>query len=121
MPGFSSVTSWLAGLPANDGSRYSMEGGRMPYAWPEDADFALLELDVLERECPVCGRMMHVCSHRHRRIHTLDGPLELICKLDQCPDPACPGHAKTKSPEREVAIALPKRAIGWDVLCWIGH
>jgi len=93
----------------------------MPYGWPEDADFASLELDVLERDCPACGRMKHVCSHRHRRIHTLDGPLELICKLDQCPDPACPGHAKTKSPEREVTIALPKRAIGWDVLCWIGH
>jgi len=22
---------------------------------------------------------------------------------------------------REITIALPKWAIGWDVLCWIGH
>ena len=26
----------------------------MPYAWPEDTDFALWELEVLDRNCPVC-------------------------------------------------------------------
>ncbi|GAC1451572.1 MAG: hypothetical protein NVSMB9_36560 [Isosphaeraceae bacterium] len=93
----------------------------MPYAWPEDTDFALWELDVLDRECPSCGRMMYVCDHRYRRVHTLDGPIQLVCKLNHCPDPRCPGHAKTKSPELEVTIALPKWAIGWDVFCWIGH
>ena len=53
--------------------------------------------------------------------HTLQGPVELLCRLDRCPDPDCPGHAKTKSPETEVTLALPKWAIGWDVFCWIGH
>jgi hypothetical protein len=98
-----------------------MEEGRMPYAWPEDTDFALWELEVLDRDCPFCGRMMYVCDHRNRRVHTLDGPVQLVCKLNHCPDPRCPGHAKTKSPELEVTIALPKWAIGWDVFCWIGH
>lgn len=93
----------------------------MPYHWPADTDFALWELDVLDRDCSVCGRMMYVCDHRYRRVHTLEGPVELVCKLNHCPDPACAGHAKTKSPEFEVTIALPKWAIGWDVLCWIGH
>jgi hypothetical protein len=93
----------------------------MPYIWPEDTDFALWELDVLDRDCPTCGRMMHVCDHRYRRIHTLEGPVQLVCKLNHCPDPRCPGHHRTKSPELEVTIALPKWAIGWDVLCWIGH
>jgi hypothetical protein len=65
--------------------------------------------------------MMHICDHRYRRIHTLDGPVQLICKLNHCPDRACPGHAKTKSPELELTLALPQMAIGWDVLCWIGH
>jgi hypothetical protein len=65
--------------------------------------------------------MMHVCDHRYRRLHTLDGPVQLICKLNRCPDPTCPGHAKTKSPEVEITIALPQVAIGWDVFCWIGH
>jgi len=65
--------------------------------------------------------MMHICDHRHRRFHTLDGPVQLICKLNHCPDPTCPGHAKTKSPELEITLALPQVAIGWDVFCWIGH
>jgi hypothetical protein len=98
-----------------------MEAGGMSQRWPADTDFSLWELDVLDRDCPVCGRMMHICDHRYRRFHTLDGPVQLICKLNHCPDPACPGHAKTKSPELEITLALPKVAIGWDVLCWIGH
>src|SRR3954447_10080948 len=97
------------------------EFGRMAYRWPADTDFALRELDVLDRDCPACGRMMHVCDHRYRRLHTLDGPVQLICKLNHCPDRACPGHARTKSPELEITIALPQVAIGWDVFCWIGH
>jgi hypothetical protein len=98
-----------------------MEVGKMSYQWPTDTEFAVLELDVQVRDCPFCARMMHVCDHRYRHLHTLEGPLELVCKLNSCPDPKCPGHAKTKSPETEITIALPKWAIGWDVLCWIGH
>ena len=93
----------------------------MSYRWPADADFSLWELDVLGRSCPACGRMMHICDHRYRRFHTLDGPVQLICKLNHCPDPACPGHARTKNPELEITLALPQMAIGWDVFCWIGH
>lgn len=93
----------------------------MAYQWPADTDFSLWELDVLDRNCPVCGRKMHICDHRYRRFHTLDGPVQLICKLNHCPDRACPAHAKTKSPELEITLALPQMAIGWDVFCWIGH
>ena len=93
----------------------------MPYRWPADTDFAPLELDVLDRDCPACGRTMYICDHRYRRFHTLHGPVELLCKLNHCPDPRCPGHAKTKSPELEIALAPPRWAIGWDVFCWIGR
>src|SRR5215831_7066674 len=93
----------------------------MPYAWAKDTDFTPWKLDVLNRVCAVCGRGMYICDHRYRHFHTLEGPVELVCKLNHCPDPRCPGHAHTKSPELEVTIALPKWAIGWDVLCWIGH
>jgi hypothetical protein len=93
----------------------------MAYQWPADTDFSPWELDVLDRNCPSCGRMMHICDHRYRRFHTLDGPVQLICKLNHCPDPTCPGHAKTKSPELEITLALPQMAIAWDVFCWIGH
>ena len=98
-----------------------MERGTMPYRWPADTDFALLELDVLDRDCPVCGHRMYVCDHRYRHIHTLGGPVELVCKLNHCPDPRCSGHTKTISPEVEAMIAPPHWAIGWDVFCWIGH
>jgi hypothetical protein len=98
-----------------------MEVGRMPFKWPADTDFALWELDVIDRACPACGRMMYICDHRYRRLHTLGGPVQLVCKLNHCPDRLCPGHAKTKSPELEVTIAPPSWAIGWDVFCWIGH
>ena len=93
----------------------------MPYNWPADTDFALWELDVIDRACPACGRMMYICDHRYRRLHTLDGPVQLVCKLNHCPDRLCPGHARTKSPELEMTIAPPSWAIGWDVFCWIGH
>jgi hypothetical protein len=98
-----------------------MEGGKMPYNWPADTDFTPWELDVLDRDCPACGHMMYICDHRYRHFHTLEGPVELICKLNHCPDPRCPGHAKTKSPELEITIAPPYWAIAWDVFCWIGH
>src|SRR5947209_9946349 len=93
----------------------------MPHIWPEDTDFAQWELDVLDRDCPNCGHLMYICDHRHRHFFTLDGPVHLVCKLNHCPDPRCPGHARTVSPEVEPAIALPGWGIGWDVFCWIGH
>jgi hypothetical protein len=93
----------------------------MPYRWPTDTDFAPWELDVLDRHCSVCGRRMYICDHRYRHLHTLEGPVELVCKLNHCPDPHCPGHTKTKSPEIEATIAPPHWAVGWDVFCWIGH
>ena len=93
----------------------------MPHHWPEDTDFARLELDVLDRDCPFCGRLMYICDHRYRHFHSLEGPVELVCKLNHCPDVACHGHAKTRSPELEMTIALPRMAVGWDVFCWIGH
>ena len=93
----------------------------MAHRWPADTDFALWELDVIDRDCACCGRMMHICDHRYRRLFTLDGPVQLACKLNRCPNPLCLGHTTTKSPEIEPRIALPGWIIGWDVFCWIGH
>ncbi len=93
----------------------------MPHVWPKDTDFALWELDVLDRGCPACGRMMHICDHRYRHFYTLEGPVELVCRLNHRPDPRCPGHARTRSFEVEPTLALPGWGIAWDVFCWIGH
>jgi hypothetical protein len=92
-----------------------------PDRWPDDTDFVRWELDVLDRDCAFCGRRMSICDHRYRRFFTLDGPVQLVRKLNHCPDPHCAGPTKTKSPEIEATIAFPFWIIGWDVFCWIGH
>ena len=57
----------------------------MPYKWPLDTDFALWEFDVLDRACPACGRMMHICDHRYRRLLTLKGAVQLVCNSTIAP------------------------------------
>jgi len=93
----------------------------MPHRWAEGTEFVCLKLDVEDRACRRCGRKMHICDHRRHPIYTLEGPRELVCRLVKCPDPGCPGHHGTVSPERETAICLPRSILGWDVFCWIGH
>jgi hypothetical protein len=93
----------------------------MPHLWPADTVFARLELEPQDRSCSLCSRRLRLCDHRHRHLFTFDGPLHLICKLAHCPDPLCPGHYHTRSPEDELGIALPRWIIGWDVFAWIGH
>jgi hypothetical protein len=46
------------------------ETARRP-AWPEDAVFRRLVLDVESDSCEHCGATLHVCDHRFHRIHTL--------------------------------------------------
>src|SRR3954453_16089302 len=93
----------------------------MAYHWPADTDFALWELDVLDRDCPVCGRRMYICDHRYRRLHTLEGPVKLGWSPNPRPVPHWPGPSRTKSREIEASSAPPQWAIGWDVFCRIGH
>jgi len=91
------------------------------YLWPKDTSFRRLELITEHRDCPTCGRFMHICDHRHHPIHTLEGPVEIVSKLVHCPDSACKGHSTTVSPEAELQVALPYLAVGWDVFAWIGQ
>jgi len=93
----------------------------MRFRWPEDTAFRRLVLDVEQDGCAHCGRPLHVCDHRIRRIYTLRQPLELCCRLAHCSGPACPSRPHTLSPAAELALALPGWLIGWDVFCFIGH
>jgi MULE transposase domain len=93
----------------------------MRFTWPADTPFSQRVLTVEQRTCSHCARALHVCDHRRHRLFTLPGPLELVCKLARCPDPTCPGHAHTLSPQAEAQITLPWWTIGWDVFCWLGH
>jgi hypothetical protein len=89
--------------------------------WPEDTVFRRLVLDVESDSCEHCGAALHICDHRFHRIHTLQGPTELVCRLAHCSDRACPRRGETLSPAAELSLTLPWWLLGWDVFCWIGH
>jgi hypothetical protein len=93
----------------------------MAYRWPDETVFSRLELHVEEQWCQTCGGRLRVCDHRHRRVFTLHGPLQVVCKLVHCPDRVCPAHPRTLRPEAETALAMPWWVLGWDVVCWLGH
>lgn len=93
----------------------------MPYHWPKPTEIPQLILVPDERDCPLCGRFMHICDHREHKIFTMKGPLLLINKLIHCPDLACPGNKKTWSPKEELNITMPWWVVGWDVFAYIGH
>jgi hypothetical protein len=93
----------------------------MRFHWPEDTRFRRVVLDVEQTACAGCGRRLYICAHRCHRIFTLRGPVELLCRLAHCSDPACPARGRTLSPVAELSLALPGWLIGWDVFCWLGH
>ena len=89
--------------------------------WSQDLVFSRLVLEVEQETCTLCGRALNICDHRPHRIFTLQGPLELVCKLAHCPDRACAAQHTTLSPHAELLITLPGWFLGWDVFCWLGH
>jgi len=93
----------------------------MPMVWPQETVFRQVELEVEDRQCPLCGRRMHTCDHRHHRVHSFQGPLHLVNRLVRCPDGACPCHHRTFSPEVECSITMPWWSMDWEVFAWIGH
>ena len=92
----------------------------MRYRWPEDTPFTPVVLNVEQEVCSVCQRHLHVCDHRFHPILSLQGPLQLLCKLAHCPEPGCPAHHHTLSPLAEAQVTLPYWLIGWDVFTWLG-
>ena len=93
----------------------------MSHRWAEGTEFRRIELGVEDRACPHCGRRMHLCDHRHRRVFSLTGPLHVVSKLAHCPEASCAGHRETFSAQAEMGIALPWWAVAWDVFAWVGH
>jgi len=92
----------------------------MRYIWPDSTQFIQIALTVEQQACSLCQRRLHICNHRFHRILSLQGPLELGCKLAHCPDPCCAAHHHTLRPLAETQITLPYWLIGWDVFCWLG-
>jgi hypothetical protein len=99
---------------------FSEEWNPMRFSWPADTVFTQHVLSVEQDSCKLCRRSLHVCDHRFHRVFSLQGPVELICKLAHCPDHTCPAHHYTISPLAETQITLPWWCIAWDVFCWLG-
>ena len=93
----------------------------MSHQWPAETAFRRIDLYVRNQSCAFCEAGLYVCSHRKRRVFTLQGPWLLVARLGHCPDPDCPGYRGTVSPSEEMGIAPPRLTIGWDVFAWIGH
>ena len=92
----------------------------MSHQWPAETAFRRIDLYVRDQACVFCEAKLHVCSHRKRRLFTLQGPLLLHARLGHCPDARCRGHQGTVSPMEEMSIAPPRLIVGWDVFAWIG-
>src|SRR5436853_6988852 len=93
----------------------------MRFHWPKETAFRRTVLDVEQQGCSRCGQPLYICAHRVHRIFTFTGPVELVCRLAHCSDPACPARAQTLSPPAELSFALSRWLIGWDVFCWMGQ
>src|SRR6516165_1376115 len=78
-------------------------------------------LEVEDNVCSVCGGALHICDHRRHRIFTLQGPVEVVCKLAHCSDRQCAARAKTRSPYAETTLTQHWCLIGCDVVCGVGH
>jgi hypothetical protein len=88
---------------------------------PKDVAWTEVVLEVDDSSCSLCARRMHVKKTRRRWVYTLEKPVCYVLKLVHCPNPMCPNHRRTFSPETEPALAMPWWSIGWDVFCWLGH
>jgi hypothetical protein len=93
----------------------------MRFRWPQDTVFRHVVLDAEQQRCVRCAGPLHVCAHRFHRIYTLQGPLELCCRLKHCADPVCPSRPTILNPSAELSLTLPGWLIGWEVFCFIGH
>ena len=93
----------------------------MSHQWPAETAFHRIDLYVRDQVCGFCGAALYVCTHRKRRLFTLQGPCLVVVRLGHCPDPGCQGYRGTVSPLDEMAIAPPRLTVGWDVFAWIGH
>ena len=75
--------------------------------WPADTVFTQQILSVEQEDCSVCQRALTICDHRFHRSFTLQGPVQIVCKLALCPDTRCAAHSRTLSPLAESQITLP--------------
>ncbi|MBF0443476.1 MAG: hypothetical protein HQK54_16335 [Oligoflexales bacterium] len=96
-------------------------GAIVGHRWQASTKFNKIMLSAEILICPICGKKLKICDHRHHKIYTLNGPQHLVCQLTCCVNPDCPKQWETYSPSAEMQITMPFWLIGWDVFSFIGH
>ena len=71
---------------------------RCPIAGQTTPTYVVWELDVLDRDCAFCGRMMHICDHRYRRFFTLDRPGQTGLQAQPLPRSRLPRARQDQEP-----------------------
>ncbi len=92
----------------------------MPSKWAEDITFKEVILQVDEKTCHVCGNNVVIRNDRIHHIHSLEGPLKLVCKGACCTNECCPKRGTLLNPKSELSITRPRWRMGWDLLLWMG-
>jgi hypothetical protein len=77
-------------------------------------------LEPADTRCAACAHPQWIAYHRHRRLVTLDGVLEVRLKIRRCRNAACTLYKRAIRPEAEGALALPHSEVGLDVIALIG-
>lgn len=91
--------------------------------WPAGVEFKPITLapEAEERVCAHCNGFTYVSDHKHRHLHSLQGPLHIVSKVVCCPDKGCVGHAVKLASAEEMSFAPPRWAVNWDLFAWMGH
>ncbi len=92
----------------------------MPSKWAEDITFNEIILKVDKKTCHVCGSNVVIRKDRIHHIHSLEGPLKLVCKVACCPNECCPKRGTLLNPKSELSITMPRWRMGWDLFLWMG-
>jgi hypothetical protein len=92
----------------------------MPAKWPTDIEFKEVVLSIEEKTCTTCGSDLIIRKDRIHCIHSLEGPLKLVCKLSCCSNKQCPERRTLISPKTEIPLVMPRWRLGWDIVLWMG-
>lgn len=92
----------------------------MSKKWSTNIEFKTIILRVEDNFCKKCGGPLKIRKARIHHVHSLDGPLKLVCKLSCCLNKSCADHKTLISPKSEIAITVPGWRVTWDLLLWMG-
>jgi len=92
----------------------------MPRTTPRPPPTRTQTLQPIMRQCPCCGAPMWAASHNYRTLTTLEAIMGLTLQIRRCLHPACPQVRTPYRPAAAGRLALPKHALGLEVLTCIG-